>query len=96
MTYTEAVKEIATMAQFGQELGLGFEEAIDKAVEAARHNSVQAQHRQGPWRWEIPTERLDWVFFVGVVAKDVADGNISRPSVGNVREAVRACMRGAK
>ena len=46
--------------------------------------------RTGNWSHEVTTEQIEAALFQGKVARDALAGSISVPSVGNVREAIRA------
>lgn len=86
--YADVIEVIARNATIAIELGgLSREDALDlaarKSVEAAR----DARTRTGVYAHETTSETIEEVRFYGAVARDILDGDISCPSVGNVRQA---------
>lgn len=61
------------------------EDALTTAAESFIANAQDARTRSGSYRFETTSEMIEDVLFHGSVARDILDGDVSRPSVGNVR-----------
>ena len=81
-----AAQSIANLAVLRMELAVeSREDALTAAAETFISNAQDAHTRSGSYRFETTTEMLEDVLFHGSVARDIIDGEVSRPSVGNVR-----------
>jgi hypothetical protein len=87
-TYATAVAAIARTAVVAVELGnYTPKDAILFAAAQFVDTGRAARTRTGVYAFETKTETLEDAFFHAGVAHDVIDGDVSRPSVGNVRQA---------
>ena len=66
------------------------EKALDLAARSAQQNAMDALTRTGIWTTESTSEQIQETLFFGSVAADALDGEISRPSTGNVRQFILA------
>ena len=74
------------LEMFGTESGIRPEAAVDQIARALVTRATDARTRNGSWASETTTEEIDAALFYGVVARDILDGTVPRPSTGNVRE----------
>lgn len=87
----DAVQLIASSAQLVRDLSdTTVEEAIDRAIKSTRSVSWRRSDR-APSRRDWLDANPDWALTLSVCAD--AENNISRPSTGPVRDAVRALVR---
>lgn len=95
-TYTSVTAVIARLAgNLSEDFDLPLEETVDRLAGRMIDNATDARTRGGQWARESTTEQIDEVLFYGTVALDVLDGDVERPSVGNVREhTLRLARRG--
>lgn len=87
-SYTEAIEYLAAAARVGVDFGMAPEAACDIAARNAVQTATDARTRAGIWASSTSTEQIETAQFMGVVASDVLDGTVTRPSVGNVRQAL--------
>jgi hypothetical protein len=88
--YQTAVENLANAARILIQLGsVETDTAIRFVAENAVREARNAASRTGIWASESTTEQIDAALFAGAVARDALDGN-SRPSVGNVFDAIKA------
>lgn len=81
-----AAKSIANLASIRMEFtDETREDALTTAAESFIANAQDAHTRSGSYRFETTSEMIEDVLFHGSVARDILDGEVSRPSVGNVR-----------
>src|SRR4051812_20325392 len=95
LTYPVVVQNLAAAARVAEGFGIEREAAVTWAAEDAVKEGRLAQSRGGHWRYESTTEQIEDAGFQAAVASDVLAGR-SRPSVGNVREAVLAALDAAE
>ena len=81
-----AVQSIANLASMRMEyMGETRDDALTSAARGFIANAEDARARRGVYRFETSSETIEDVLFHASVARDILDGNVSRPSVGNVR-----------
>ena len=86
-TIKEAAESIAKTALVAVELcGMGSGDALTFAAVKTLEGARDARTRSGVFAFETSSEQIAEWAFIGAVAGDIVDGNISRPSTGNVRE----------
>ena len=73
------------LEMFGPEFDIRPEAAVDQVARALVTRATDARTRNGSWASETTTEEIDAALFYGVVAQDILDGKVARPSTGNVR-----------
>ena len=88
--YETAVQNLAAGARVAIEYGMSREDAVKLAADNAVKDGHAARTRDGHWARESTTEQIDGATFLAAVARDVLDGTVTRPSVGNVRDALLA------
>lgn len=91
-TIPEILTVLARCANIRYETGYSRTEAMDMVAQNAIDVAQDAAQRRGTFQDECTTEELESAAFYGSVGADVMDGNISRPSVGNVRMALLDAM----
>ena len=69
----------------GADSGTRPEEAVDQVARALVTRATDARTRNGSWASETTTEEVEAALFYGMVARDILDGKVARPSTGNVR-----------
>lgn len=86
LTIGIAATNLANAARIGVELGgMSPEAALDMAAKQAVQTATDARTRSGIWSSETSSRQIEDALFQGSVARDVLDGEVSRPSTGNVR-----------
>ena len=91
MDYPTAVQNLANAVRTAVQLAsFNRDAAIDLVCRDEITNAQKAKSRTGHWVYEATTEQIEDALFQGKVAADALAGDISVPSVGNVREAIRA------
>lgn len=84
-----AIENLARAARLGVQYGdLSKTQAAKLVCENAVEESDAAMSRTGVWNAESTTEQIEAVLFQGSVARDAIRGDVSRQSVGNVRQAL--------
>ena len=83
-----AVETLASTARIAVEAGFTRTQAAKLVCENAVTESDKAMARTGVWNAESTTEQIEAVLFIGSVARDAIAGDVVRPSVGNVRDAI--------
>ena len=83
---SNAAATIANLATMRVDLaGEATETALNAAAQAFIDQASDARLRRGVFAEETSPERMKDVFFIASVARDIIDGEVSRPSTGNVR-----------
>ena len=86
--YAEVIEVIARNATIAVELGgMSPAKAIDIAARTSIGTATAARTRTGIYAQETTSEMIEEIQFHAAVARDILDGEVSRPSVGNVRQA---------
>lgn len=81
-----AAKSIANLASLRMDFaGETPEVALMGAARGFIDNADKARARGGEYRFETSSETMEDILFHASVAGDILDGEVSRPSVGNVR-----------
>lgn len=81
-----AVQSIANLASMRMNYaGETREAALIGAAQGFIANAEDARARRNAYRFETSSETVEDVLFHASVAHDIIDGEVSRPSVGNVR-----------
>lgn len=89
----DSLQNLAKVARVAVELGgLTKTQAAKLVCENAVAESRAAMQRTGVWNAESTTEQIEAVLFQGSVAADAINGEVERPSVGNVRAALIAAI----
>ena len=73
------------LEMLGAESGTRPEEAVDQVARDLVTRATDARTRNGSWAFETTTEEVEAALFYGMVARDILDGKVARPSTGNVR-----------
>lgn len=86
--YSDALDILANTVRLATSFGKTPDEAMNLAAEAAVKSGHDARTRGGIWASESSAEQIEDALFMATVARDVLDGRVARPSVGNVRMAL--------
>ena len=83
---SHAVATIANLAAMRVDFaGETAETALNEAAQAFITQASDARARRGVFTQETTSEQMEDVRFLASVARDILDGEVSRPSTGNVR-----------
>ena len=83
---SKAANSIAILASMRIDLaGEDVETALNAAARTFIDRASDARTRRGAFAGETTSEQLEDVMFLASVAHDILDGDVSRPSTGNVR-----------
>lgn len=73
------------LEMFGAESSISPEAAVDQVARTLVKRATEARTRNGSWAFETTAEEVEAALFYGMVARDILDGKVERPSTGNVR-----------
>lgn len=94
-TYKAATALVADQAKYlAEAVGIDTKAAVNQIARGLVARADEARTRTGAWSYETTTEKVDEALFYGMVANDILDGNIARPSIGNVRAHTLALATG--
>lgn len=92
-TIPKAAEYIAHLAKMHIDFtGESPADALTAAATEVTRLAGEARTRTGMFTVEMRSELLEEWLFLGSVARDILDGDVSRPSTGNVREFALARM----
>ena len=81
-----AAASIANLATMRKDLaGEDIETALNTAAQTFIDQASDARTRRGNFAQETTSAQMEDVMFLASVAHDILDGDVSRPSTGNVR-----------
>ncbi|HMM95326.1 hypothetical protein [Phycicoccus sp.] len=89
-SYSEALDILATSVRLmlDHTPGLSIYDAVLRVAASTVEEGDLAAARCGRWAAETTTAQIENALFMAVVAEDVIDGTVARPSVGNIRNAL--------
>ena len=86
LSISNAATSIANLASMRMDLaGEDVETALNAAAQTFIDRASDARARRGDFARETTSAQLEDVMFFASVAHDILDGDVSRPSTGNVR-----------